>query len=147
MLWNVLHHRVSRTVALGFYAAAERLQFLGSMGPPLGMLKAVTQDIFLPEIRESVGNRIGFDLLQGSNPVISFKQTEKIAGLDDDDAMLVLKQTNARKPLVGLYDTLEPIQTETIEGFVANLQSRSMGLYKTWPCSSMRARSTVFQSC
>ncbi|KAF5319373.1 hypothetical protein D9619_008613 [Psilocybe cf. subviscida] len=88
-------------------------------------------NIFLPgdpEIRESVGGRIGFDLLSADQPVIGVNQMEKITGPDDEEALLVLKQVNARKPLVGLYGALDSIRGENIAGFIAQLELGSVGL-------------------
>ena len=88
-------------------------------------------DIFLPgdpEIRESVGGRIGFDLLSANKPIIGVNQMEKITGPNDEEALLVLKQVNARKPLVGLYGALDSIRGENIAGFVAQLELGSVGL-------------------
>lgn len=81
-----------------------------------------------PEIRESVGGRIGFELLSANQPIIGVNQMEKIVGSNDDEALLVLKQVNARKPLVGLYGALESIQGENIAGFIAQLELGSVGL-------------------
>lgn len=79
-------------------------------------------------MRESVGGRIGFDLLSASTPILDFKAMEKIAGPDDVEALLVLKQVNARKPLVGLYRALESFQGDVIGGHVARLEHGSVGL-------------------
>lgn len=53
---------------------------------------------------------------------------EKITGPDDEEALLVLKQVNARKPLVGLYGALDSIRGENIAGFIAQLELGSVGL-------------------
>lgn len=88
-------------------------------------------DMFLPgdpEIRESVGGRLGFDLLHANSPMMDFKAMEEIAGPDDVEALLVLKQVNARKPLVGLYGALDSLQGDIIGGYVARLTRGSIGL-------------------
>ncbi|KAF9484535.1 FAD/NAD(P)-binding domain-containing protein [Pholiota conissans] len=87
-------------------------------------------NIFLPsdpELRESVGNKIGFDALKASNPVLNAEEIEKIGG-PDEDVVMVLKHVNARKPLVGLYEALDVIKTENIGGFVARLKRGELGL-------------------
>ncbi|KAF5319249.1 hypothetical protein D9619_008329 [Psilocybe cf. subviscida] len=87
--------------------------------------------IFLPgdpEIRESVGERIGFDHLSANTPILDVKAMEKIAGPDDLEALLVLKQVNARKPLVGLYSALASFQGDVIGGHVARLEHGCIGL-------------------
>lgn len=78
-------------------------------------------------MRESVGKKIGFDALKATNPVLNVAEIEKLAG-PDEDAVMVLKHVNARKPLVGLYEALDVIKTENINGLVANLKRGSLGL-------------------
>lgn len=90
-----------------------------------------SSDIFLPgdpEIRESVGNRIGFDFLSANAPIMDLKTMEEVAGPDDAEVLLVLKQVNARKPLVGLYGALESLQGDVIGGYVARLERGTIGL-------------------
>ncbi|KAF5319307.1 hypothetical protein D9619_008582 [Psilocybe cf. subviscida] len=94
-------------------------------------------NIFLPgdpEMRESVGGRIGFDLLSANTPIMDFNAMEKIAGPDDAETLLVLKQVNARKPLVGLYSALESLQSDVIGGHVARLELGQVGLTRVAVC-------------
>lgn len=75
-----------------------------------------------------MGERIGFDLLSANTPILDVKAMEKIAGPDDLEALLVLKQVNARKPLVGLYSALASFQGDVIGGHVARLEHGCIGL-------------------
>lgn len=85
-------------------------------------------------MRESVGGRIGFDLLSANTPIMDFNAMEKIAGPDDAETLLVLKQVNARKPLVGLYSALESLQSDVIGGHVARLELGQVGLTRVAVC-------------
>lgn len=58
---------------------------------------------------------------------MSMDEMEKITG-GEEDAMMALKQVNARKPLVGLYGALDSMKSENIGGWVAVLTRGQMGL-------------------
>jgi hypothetical protein len=59
---------------------------------------------------------------------MDLKTMEQVAGPEDAEVLLVLKQVNARKPLVGLYGALESLQGDVIGGYVARLEQGKIGL-------------------
>lgn len=75
-------------------------------------------------------------MLSNAQPIMSMEQMEQVTG-GEEDAMMALKQVNARKPLVGLYGALDSMKSENIGGLVAVLTRGEMGLKAAEPEPAM----------
>lgn len=89
-------------------------------------------DVFAPtdpEMFQAVGARLRPELLAGNTPILTDEQIDREAR-EDEDAKIVLRRVNARKPVNQMYQGPDNLRVGDVGGYVAHLQYGALGLVK-----------------
>lgn len=81
-----------------------------------------------PEMYEDVAKRIDKKLMDVNGPILLPEDIVRIVGADDPQAIHVLKEINARKPIHTVYDVAVHFGSEALEGFVPTVKRGELGL-------------------
>lgn len=89
-----------------------------------------------PEMYKSVGKRIEPSKLQPDGPILLPKDVQLVVGPFDTEAMHVLNEINARKPIHNMYNVADNFGEESFNGFAFVCERGKLGLSRIGKTSS-----------
>ena len=81
-----------------------------------------------PAMHESVAARVDRKLVDKDGPIMLPKEVASIVGENDQDAIHVLNEINARKPIHTMYDVAHQFSREAWGGFIPVMAKGKLGL-------------------
>jgi hypothetical protein len=83
-----------------------------------------------PDVHTAVGARVGPDLFSPEGPVLGPDAVDQALDKNDEEAKHVLKEVNARKPMINMYKGPGNFEDEDISGWKVRCEAGFLGLVK-----------------
>ena len=81
-----------------------------------------------PEMHADVAKRLDRSLMAADGPLMTPEAVVERFGKDDEEAVRVLHQINARREIHPMFDVHKHFSRESFEGFIATCTTGNLGL-------------------